>query len=57
MTEPEANLNAYLNQMSPTNLISNIKLEAFKSNQMIQGVDGKLHRAEEAKGERPNSPL
>ena len=53
--EPE--LNAYLNQMSPSHLINNIRLDAFKSSNIVHGDDGKLHRAEETKGERPSSPM
>ena len=54
--EPE--LNAYLNQMSPSHLINNIRLDAFKSSNIVHGNDGKLQRAaEETKGERPSSPL
>lgn len=53
--EPE--LKAYLNQMSPSHLINNLRLDAFKSSNIVHGDDGKLHRAEETKGDRPSSPM
>jgi hypothetical protein len=54
-------LNVYLNQMSPTSLMNNINLENFKPSSLLQGADGRLHRAtgqfEEEKGARSSSPI
>jgi tRNA A-37 threonylcarbamoyl transferase component Bud32 len=63
MREPESDLNAYLGQMSPANLLKNIRIDQFKAPNLTLGTDGRLLRVEEEEEKhgievnRPNSPM